>query len=222
MEVADISRGGDIELDVKCNGKFMNFRSDVVLIKNNSILITSIKVDDQTVGFSDNCQINFLYKSGDKLYIWENVDIKLVKFDGTICHKIDLIGEGKPYNRRNCFRMYIGEEMPLYINTATGPTAISVLVKDISETGIGFITKEELDIDRTFRLKLKDNSLIINLSGIIVRKEYLDNLHSNLYGCKFNEKNNLLSKYIVKKQGEQLKKRSLQYSSPFAKEMAIK
>jgi hypothetical protein len=110
--------------------------------------------------------------------------------------------------------MYIGEDMPIYINTATGPLAINVLVKDLSETGVGFITKEDLDIDRTIRLRIKDNNYIISLSGIIVRKEYLTHLDSFLYGCKFNEKNNKLGNYIARKQGEALRKKVNTYSSP--------
>jgi hypothetical protein len=80
------------------------------------------------------------------------------------------------------------------------------------------ITKDEIDVDRTFRLKLKDNNFIISLSGIIVRKEFLDNLGAFLYGCKFNEKNNQLGKYIAKKQNELLRKKTSRYSSPPARE----
>ncbi len=207
MHIDDITKGGNMELEVKLNGHSMSFRSDVVAIRNNSVLINYIKVNDQTIGFSEKCQLNFLFKADGRVYIWENVYVKLVKYDGSIYHKVDLQGEGKPYNRRNSYRMYIGEDMPLYVNTASGPTAISVLVKDISETGVGFITKEEIDIDRTIRLKLKDNNVIISLSGIIVRREFLPNLNAYIYGCRFNEKNNKLGKYIAKKQAEQLRKK---------------
>jgi len=113
--------------------------------------------------------------------------------------------------------MYIGEDMPLYVNTANGPLALSVLVKDLSETGVAFITKEELDIDRIVRLKIKDKNLILNMSAVIVRKEFLPHLDSFLYGCKFNERNNKLGNYIARKQGEALRKRTGNYSSPPAK-----
>ncbi len=207
MQIEEITKSSNIELEVKYSGHTMSFRSSVIDVINNSILVSTIKVNDQTIGFSDKCRLNFLYKTDGKVYIWENVNVKLVKYDGGICHKIDLFTEGKPYNRRDSFRMYIGEDMPLYVNSATGPTAISVLVKDISETGVGFIAKDEIDIDRTIRIKLKDNATIINLSGVIVRRDFLQNLNAFLYGCKFNEKNDKLGKYIAKKQGEQLRKK---------------
>lgn len=207
MRIDEITKGGAVEIEVKLISKVLNFKSEVAFIKNNSILINSIKVNDQTIGFSEKFQLNFLYKKEGKLYIWENASIKLVRYNGGIYNKIDIIGEGKIYNRRDSFRLYIGEDMPLYVNTANGPNALSVLVKDISESGAGFITKEEIDIDRTIRLKLKDNNSIINLSGVIVRKEYLENISSYIYGCRFNEKNNALGKYIAKRQNEVMKKK---------------
>jgi c-di-GMP-binding flagellar brake protein YcgR len=207
LRIDEITKGGAVEIEVKLINKVINFKSEVAFIKNNSILINSIKVNDQTIGFSDRFQLNFLFKTEGKLYIWENASIKLVRFNGGIYHKVEIIGEGKLYNRRDSFRLYIGEDMPLYVNTANGPNALSVLVKDISESGVGFITKEEIDVDRTIRLKLKDNNSIISLSGVIVRKEFLENISSYIYGCKFNEKNNALGKYIVKRQSEILRKK---------------
>lgn len=208
MQIDEIVVGGDVEIEVIMANKAINFKSQVAFILKNTILINSIKFNDQTIGFSDRYQLNFLYKVDNKLYRWENCTIKLVRYDGNIYHKVDISGEGKPYNRRDFFRLYLGEEMPIYINTAGGATAMSVLIKDISESGVGFITKEELDIERTIRLKIKFANQIINLPGVIVRKEYLENLKSYLYGCKFTEKNNLLGKYIAKRQNDMLKKKA--------------
>lgn len=221
MHIDSIIKGGLMEVEVRCNGKNVNFKSEVAHIVDNSILIAPIKVNEQTIGFSDQCHVNFLYVYDGKLYLWESASIKLVRYDGAIYHKIDIFGEGKPFNRRDAYRMYVGEDMPVYVNTASGPTAISVLVKDISETGVGFITKDDIDIDRTIRLKLKDNNSILNLSGVIVRKEYLDNIGSFLYGCRFTEKNDKLSRYIAKKQGEALRKKNTT-NTMLAKELGVK
>lgn len=214
MNIDDIPSGSNVELDVRYSGRAMQFNSEIIHIINNSIMISPILVNEQTIGFNDNCRINLIVKIDDKVYLWDNVTVKLVKYDGVIYHKIDVIGEGKPYNRREAYRMYIGEDMPIYINTSSGPLAISVLVKDLSETGVGFITKEDLETDRTIRLKIKDSHSIISLSGIIIRKDYLSHLDSFLYGCKFNEKNNKLGNYIARKQGEELRKKVNNYSSP--------
>lgn len=222
MNLSDMSKGASVELVVKCNGKTMNFTSEIALVKDNYILIAGIKVNNQTVGFSDKCSIDFLYKIDGRVFIWEKVIVKLVKYDDDIFNKIDLLGDGKPYNRREAYRMYLGEDMAIYVNAPTGPTALSVLVKDISESGVCFITKDDLDINRTFRLRLKDNDTIISLSGVIIRKEALPHLSANLYGCKFSEKNSMLVKFIAKRQGDQLKNKSKFKSTPVKKDYVMK
>lgn len=214
MKVDQIPNGANIELEVRYNQRTMSFRSEVVLVRDNAILIYPITVNGQTIGFNNNSQLDLIVKTDGKVYLWNDVIVKLIKYEGALYHKIHLYGEGKHYNRRDAYRMYIGEDMPIYINTASGPSALSVLVKDISETGVGFITKEELDIDRTIRLKIKDKYSFISLSAIIVRKEYLPHLDSYLYGCKFYEKNNRLGNFIARRQGEQLRNKANNYSSP--------
>lgn len=205
LRINEIQLGASVEFEAKYNGRSTGFRSHVVGIKDSTVIVKAIIVDDQTLGFTENCIVNFLCISNGKVYCWENVTVKLVKYNGKIYHMVELSGEGIPYNRRNAYRMHIGEDMPLYINTANGPSAINVLVKDISETGVAFITKDDLSINRTFRLKLRDNNQFITLSGIIIRKEYLEHLQSYLYGCRFSENNEILGKYIAQKQLEAIR-----------------
>lgn len=214
MQIEDIPQGAKIEIEIKFNGHSMSFHSEVNLIKNNSILISPITVNERTIGFDDDCLIHLVVNVEDKVFLWKDLTIKLVRYDNDIYHKIDLNGEGKPYNRRDAYRIYIGEDMPVYINTASGPLSLSVLVKDISETGVAFISKEELDTERTIRLKIKDHFNIMNLTGMIIRKEFLPNLNSYLYGCKFVEKNQKLGGFIARRQGELLRQRLNSYSSP--------
>ena len=222
MNTDDMSKGASVEIDVRLMGKTLNFKSDIALIIKDSILIRGIRVDNRTVGFTDKCTVDFMYKEDGKLYKWDDVQVKLVRYDGEIYHMVRIAGDGKVHNRREAYRQYIGEDMPIYINTASGTSAIDVLVKDISETGVGFITKEELEIDRTFRLKIRENQYMLTLSGIIIRKEELSNLNSNLYGCKFIEKDNALVKYIARKQGEQLKNKSRIYASTPKRNLILK
>lgn len=208
MQIKDIPIGANIEIEVKYHGQCVNFYSDVVEIIEDSVLIKPIMVGEKTLGFSDSNQVNFIYIFEDKVYVWDHIEVILVKYNGSMYHKANLSGEGIPYNRRNSYRMYIGEDMPLHINTSRGSATINVLVKDVSETGVAFITEEELSVGRVFRLKLKDNNRLINLSGVIVRREYLENLGSFIYGCKFNEYNAVLGGYIARKQIEKLKNKN--------------
>lgn len=213
MTIEDMPIGTKIDIEVRFSGRNFTFNSEMVLLLDkNSILINPIVVNDKTLGFNDFIT-NLVAIVNNKAFLWENVKINLVRYEGAIYHKVTLEGEGKSYNRREAFRLYIGENMTIYYNTASGPTQISVLVKDISESGVGFITKEELDVNRMICLKIKDQNVILDLTAVIIRKEHLPHLNSFLYGCKFNEKNNRLGKYIARRQVEILRSKLRTISS---------
>ncbi len=86
MQENMIVKGGMMELEVKINGKTLNFKREILHIVNDSILIAPIKVNDQTVGFNEACRTNFLYIIDGKLMIWENVAVTLVRYDGGVYH----------------------------------------------------------------------------------------------------------------------------------------
>ncbi len=209
----ELVRGEQIELDVTYNGKSISFKSEIVYSLNNSILIAGIKYHNRAISFSDQCTFNLLYLFQGKLYIWEKVTVKLVKAESTVYHKIELNSDGKPYNRRETFRMYIGEEMPIIINMIEGPASFTVLIKDISESGLAFMAKEDFDTNRTIHLNITYHHMMICLKAVIIRKEFLEHINLTLYGCKLIEKNQTLNKYIAEKQGEQLRKKARVYQS---------
>ena len=60
-------------------------------------------------------------------------------------------------NRRGSYRVYIGEQMTITAFTSQGAKKHSVHLKDISESGMAFLSKEEFDIGRIVRLNLSFN-----------------------------------------------------------------
>lgn len=205
LESTEIQIGDKVEIEVRYQNQTFNFPSSVEFIIDNSILITKIVNDEQTIGFTGSIGISFICNHEGKLFLWDNVSVKLVRYDNEIYHKVDLSGPGKSYNRRQAYRVYVGDYMNLMVNTASGATTYEVLVKDISETGIGIVSKEEFDVNRTIRLNLKDGDIAIPLRGVIVRKEFIENLKANVYGCRFTEKTQKLGPYIMKKQSSKQK-----------------
>ena len=204
MEIKDLEKDAVVELEVHINKKTLNFNCQTVMIKDNFILVPKIVVNNQTVGFSDNCTVNLIYIREGKATIWENVIVKLVNYKGKIHHKIDVLGPGKPLNRRGAYRVYIGLNGELTTSGPTGPDSFMVTVKDISETGCAFISDRELDIGRHIRIRFRDN-VSVELNGKIIRSEFKDNLNASLYACELVGRHPRLGSYLAKKQSEKLK-----------------
>lgn len=209
MRIEEIAKGEAVEIEVKYDDRKISFKSEILFIDYNSVFITPITVDERTIGFSNNYQVSFLYKLDGRVFIWETVTVKLVKYNGVIYHKVDLDGQGKPYNRRNSYRLYVGEDMGVSVSTSERVVDLTALIKDISDSGVSFITAEDFEIYRPVRINFTaDSSGSYDITAVIIRKEFLSHLGSYIYGCQFPEKNLKLGKYIIKKQSEMIKKKA--------------
>ena len=104
--------------------------------------------------------------------------------------------------------------MTITVFQSSGPQPFSVLVRDISETGFGFVSKEEYEVGRTIRLaiSLTDRKTLV-LSATIVRRDYNEEKNTYNYGCKFVEPNSYLSSYLMAKQRERQQGKTSAYSA---------
>lgn len=193
-----------VEIEVTINGKVTSLLSSIEQIINNMVLLKPMLINGKLVGFPPEYHISFIYMEGAVVFCWKNVSIKAVKYQNKIYHCATLTTKAEIWNRRNAFRIYIGETMTLTSFGENGPTTHEVFVKDISETGMAFITSEPFFVNHTVRLKLKIFSgQYIHLGAQIVRTQPTDKENETLYGCRLVEKSPLLSKYLMKLQKDQ-------------------
>lgn len=214
MTIVDLEEQQLVTLVVTVGLKSKDLASTIMEVHSDYILLQPIYVDGRTVGFGDSCSIDLLYLQEQVVYAWHGVSLPLVKIKGTTYYKVALEGEAKPYNRRGSFRVYVGETMSITVFQSSGPQAFSVLVRDISETGFGFVSKEEYESGRTIRLAipLTERKTLV-LSATIVRREFNEEKGTYNYGCKFVEPNAYLSSYLMAKQRERQQGKTSAYSN---------
>ena len=137
------------------------------------------------------------------MFCWKNIKIKAVRYEKKIYHSAELVADAEILNRRGAYRVYVGEQMLLTAFSANGPKTYHVNLKDISETGMAFFSKEEFDVGRTVRLNFSiKKGQELPLSSQIIRIQEFDNRQDKLYGCKFVEKNNRLVSILMHLQQE--------------------
>ena len=104
--------------------------------------------------------------------------------------------------------------MAITVFQSHGPQSFNVLVRDISESGFGFVCKEEYETSRTIRLTIPlTERKSLSLSATIVRKEHNEEKGTYTYGCKFIEPNSYLSSYLMAKQRERQQEKTTAYSA---------
>ncbi len=214
MIISDLTEQHPVTLVVTVGLKSKDLSTSIAEVHSNYVLLLPILIEGRTVGFGTSCNIDLLYVQEQAVYAWHNVELPLVKIKGTTYYKVSLVGEAKPYNRRASFRVYIGETMSITVFQSSGPQAFSVLVRDISETGFGFVSKEEYEVNRTIRLSipLTERKTLV-LSSTIVRREFVEEKGTFSYGCKFIEPNAYLSNYLMVKQREHQQSKTSAYSN---------
>lgn len=214
MTILDLDEQHPVTLVVTVGLKSKDLTTTIAEVHADHVLLRPILVDGRTVGFGNTCTIDFLYLQDSVVYAWHSVTLPLVKIKGNTYYRLTLTGEARPYNRRGSFRVYVGETMAITVFQSSGPQPFNVLVRDISETGFGFVSKEEYEISRTIRLSipLTDRKTLV-LSATIVRRDFNEEKGTYNYGCKFVEPNSYLSSYLMTKQRERQQGKMNAYSA---------
>lgn len=207
MTATELQLTHAVELEILMNGKKTTLLSSIEQIIGTTVLLTPIHLNGKVVGFPPDCSVNLLYIDEKHVFCWKNIKVKAVRYEKKIYHSAELVADAEILNRRGAYRVYIGETMLLTSFTANGPKSINVLLKDLSETGMAFFSKEEFDIGRTVRLHLAmSNKHELQLSAQIIRTQE-DERRGKLYGCKFVERNERLIGYLMRLQQDRQKQK---------------
>jgi len=203
MTVAELQLEHSVELEILMNGKKTTLLTAVEHVIGTTALLTPIQMNGKVVGFPPDCIVNFLYVGEKQVFCWKKVKLKAVRYENKIYHSAELVGDAEILNRRGSYRVYVGEQMLLTAFSANGPKHYKVQLKDISETGMAFYSKEDFDIGRTVRLNFSiKKGQDLPLSSQIIRVQEFENRQDRLYGCKFVEKNNRLISILMSLQQE--------------------
>lgn len=206
MRLSDLQDGDNIIIHVNINGQFADFPSVVKKkLQGEEILAEAVRIGGKVVGFlSENVHLDLYYIRQDRPpIVWKNVKCKTVLFDNKTFYNITAFAEGYESNRRNAFRMFIG--LSGVAQLGLNRKALSVIVKDVSESGFSFVSSEDIEdvINLPVRLVFEDIDRNYSLMGLVVRKVVIGE-KKILYGCKLSVENLELVKYINYKQRLQM------------------
>jgi len=203
MKLWELQNGSAIELQIVYSNNTFEFPSKVLGVKKEILILAEVQVDGKKLKVTKERGINIIFQMLNKLYIWNDVKMETILYSGHYYYRINNSDiESKQYNRRGAFRLYIGNSMPIEVYFNGNKNEYSVKIKDISETGFGFISKEDLLINEKVEFSYHTNEEAFDLHGFIVRKTYDSITMSYSYGCKFPEFYDELGSFIIKEQAK--------------------
>lgn len=218
MFFAELEPETRVRLRITIEETLFEFETRVLKKHKKSMLILPIRKDGRILNVQgENVSVDImLSREEDKPMIWQNTGMECVKHKGQIFYAVPCELEGKEYNRRGDFRLFIGEEH--HCKVGHGSRDRIVLLKDLSNSGFAFVYPEDIPgsdgafVYMMYPAKLEESVVELPLLGKVVRKMPLDDGRI-LYGCALVKKNEMIGHYINQKQMEQLAKKSERFSS---------
>lgn len=208
MRIEEIEIGSQVTIEVCRGDNRMSFKTEVMRTIEGCVLTDTVEHSGHVLKFDTHqVKINLIHvgEGEGKLYIWENCIIRNIMNGGRKYHMIASPLDVKATNRREYFRVYAG--LPGKARFGNKQEVYDVVVKDVSQKGFALIYHQEIEYDKNplVVLLVNEESLSINIMGRIVRREEIDDKHY-LYGCRFEEENPAIQKFVNERQREELKR----------------
>lgn len=215
MRIDEVTAGQTVTLMAALNGEQLSFNTTIsdVFPKKKLILAEPVYRNDKVVTFrTKDLIIDLLVTRGDEQPIlFKGITVTLMKkSDGSLCYNLTAPSEGKPINRRQNFRCFIGKCITMQCGLDRG--TCEAVLKDVSVSGFAVVAAPNVNLspNQVVHVLLEDfleetkENYTFHLYGLVVRKEEISKGRF-LYGCRLNNKVAGLDNYIMIKQRIQLR-----------------
>lgn len=200
MDFEEIPAGAKIIMNISNDGEMQaKFISRAIKNTGSGILVLPFVHKGRRVNFNGkniHIHMDVQLKTGE-IFTFKGCQIMTVRKDGLIFHKVVSSMTKGIENRRGEHRCYVGETA--YFIMEGLPDQITAVLKDISNSGFGFI------IDRKKNIELMPGVMVtctfknhlgkyIQMQGKIIRREKMD--RHTLYGCRCTEANADVEEFV--------------------------
>lgn len=197
----------DIETENKLLLKFYykekNYSMIVTLAAKSSdyIIIPSILDNNQVVDPATLEGAELIYTVKEGVFRFEKLTMTKAFVLGMRVYQVSSEEDVTRINRREAYRVFIGEIVTVMVETADGKKRnVEGILKNISVTGMGIVLKQDFEMDTMMRILYDCDDIHFFLQGAVIRKEKVRGYRAFSYGCLFKEPDNRLNRIIIQKQ----------------------
>ena len=216
MLIKEMVLGRKLEVLIEREGYQYRLVSKIEGTTEFTVAVSAIVAKGRMFHFAEGDDVTIVYRGEERMWKWEHVKPGLARLDGETVHTFSSREQGQVYNRRESFRVPIGESLLMYrIFTKKNEEGETVettrpfegLLVDLSVSGAGFFTNEELDVDAMMGFDMPTHMGIMSCRGKIVRRaDVYDKPFRNFYGCEFTQVRKELERYLFERQRLMLQK----------------
>lgn len=216
MQIKEMLLGRKLEILVDREGYHYRLVSKVEGTAENAVAVTLIAAKGRVFHFTETDDVTIIYRGTERMWKWDHVKPGLARLDGVAVHTFSSKEQGQIYNRRESFRVPIGESLLMSRivsiteeedEVVENVTKFEALLADLSVNGAGIYSNEEMALGTTIVFEMPTNLGILSCRGDIVRKtEVYDKPFHYFYGCGFTVVRKELERYLFERQRLMLQK----------------
>lgn len=212
MVASQVKVGQPIEIHITRDKVTYRLVSKVENVERDKIFISLISAARRIFQFKNTDEVEVFYREKERIWEWKGVSGYIDRFDGRQVHVLEAEGEASVFNRRNNFRVSVGNVCD-FTHTiyeqgeneddlkCVDRIKFKAIVKDISENGVAIIAKYPLKIYDQIEFEFPLDNQKITCSAQVIRESMIEDLpDKRIYGCVLTVSNNELSKYVMDKQ----------------------
>lgn len=212
MKLDELSLDSKISINVSKGGKGATFFAKPEFAMDGALYVAPIMHGEKMIDFSiPDLKIELVAtKNGELPSRFKNIRITPEKVRGRVYHCISTKTTGARSNRRVSNRVPVGE-MGKIIEDLNG-AKFEALIKDVSESGIGFILDpkiREYKVGERLRIYYVDptNFVTVDVNVRVARTE--ETPKGRLYGCNFTRNYPQIVRYVALKAAHAKKRISI-------------
>ena len=201
MKITEIEKENKLLLKFKYKEK--SYSMIVVLFAKNAqhIIIPSILENDRVVNPEELKEAEIIYTIKDGIFRFGQLTMESALYQGIRVYTVRSDDDVTRANRREAYRMFIGELTKVTITMENGKKRnVEGILKNLSITGMSVVLKQEFDVGSTMSILYEFEGLSFFLQGTVVRKDKMNGYRAFSYGCRFKDPNHSLSRIIIQKQ----------------------
>lgn len=198
MKIIDIETENKLIIKFKYKDRPFSMIVEIIAKNNKYIIIPSILENNQVVDPNTLSEVEIIYTVKDGIFLFEATSLEISVYQGMRVYLVSSDEDINRQNRREAYRVFIGELVKINITTEDGKKKnIEGIVKNISVTGMGIISKHEFEIGTTMSVLYEFEGIYFHLLGEVIRKEKIHRYKAYSYGCMFKVPNNNINRVIT-------------------------
>lgn len=209
MQIKDMILGKKLEILVERGNYHYRLVSKVEGTVENSVAVSLIAAKGKVFHFEESDDVSIVYR-GERMWKWDHVKTGLARLEGMAVHTFTSKAPGQIYNRREAFRVPIGERLLMYRISEEEDEygefeerkfPFEALLSDLSVNGAGLYSNEEMDYGTAISFDLPTHLGVLSCQGKINRKtDVYDKPMHFFYGCGFTVVRREMERYLVERQ----------------------